>query len=121
LSKYDIAKGLGFSIREQREIAELTQEELAERANVTVFVIRRLEKGATASPPLATLERIAVALGKPVYDLFLHASELERYDAAKETEIKRINYILRRHTAAELKILRTIVRDVFELQRLKNR
>lgn len=49
-------------LRELRRRAELTQEELAERAGLSARTIRRLETGASANPQLDTVRLIADAL-----------------------------------------------------------
>ncbi len=49
-------------LREARERALLTQEELATRAGVTVSTISRLETGAQAAR-IGTLRKLAAALG----------------------------------------------------------
>ena len=52
-----------------RETKGLTQEALARKAKVTRPYITMLERGTKKNPSLATLRRIAKALGVPVEQL----------------------------------------------------
>ncbi|MFE6228577.1 helix-turn-helix domain-containing protein [Streptomyces sp. NPDC057854] len=54
---------LGKTLRRLRRLAGLTQEELAERSNVSVDVIRQLEQGRKHSARLPTLHALANGLG----------------------------------------------------------
>ncbi|MGZ2360174.1 helix-turn-helix transcriptional regulator [Streptomyces sp. 372A] len=54
---------LGRTLRRLRRLASLTQEELAERADVSVDVIRQLEQGRKKSARLPTLHALANGLG----------------------------------------------------------
>lgn len=53
---------IGEQIARQRRLREITQEELAARAGISVDVIRRLEQGQRHTARLATLKAIADAL-----------------------------------------------------------
>lgn len=57
---------IGRQIAALRHAGGLTQEQLAERAQVSVDVIRRLEQGQRRTARLATLHAIAAALGTQV-------------------------------------------------------
>ncbi|MEU5820692.1 helix-turn-helix transcriptional regulator [Streptomyces sp. NPDC047803] len=54
---------LGRTLRRLRRLASLTQEELAERAGVSVDVVRQLEQGRKHSARLPTLHALANGLG----------------------------------------------------------
>lgn len=54
---------LGRTLRRLRRLADLTQEGLAERADVSVDVIRQLEQGRKHSARLPTLHALATGLG----------------------------------------------------------
>jgi transcriptional regulator with XRE-family HTH domain len=76
----------------RRARARLSQEELAERAGVSRPTISRIERAA-CDVGVETVERIAIALGVPVADLFVPArrgrvddDELERRLADPESE-----------------------------------
>ena len=62
-------RGLGRMIKKFREAKELTQAQLAKKAKVERPYITMLETGAKKNPSLATLRRIAKALGVPVEEL----------------------------------------------------
>jgi transcriptional regulator with XRE-family HTH domain len=55
----------GAWLRRQREAAGLTQEELAERAGLTVRTIRNLERGRTHTPHARSISMLGRALGLP--------------------------------------------------------
>jgi transcriptional regulator with XRE-family HTH domain len=59
----------GKRLRQLRREKDLTQEQLAEAANISVESISNLERGIHA-PSFDTLERLAKALGIPVKNLF---------------------------------------------------
>lgn len=61
-------QAIGNRVRAQRELADLTQEELEHRAGVRRLTIQRIESGATDAR-IGWLLRIANALGIHVRDL----------------------------------------------------
>jgi transcriptional regulator with XRE-family HTH domain len=64
-----MSRRLGTVIRTLREANGWSQVELATRANVARPYLVRLESGDRKNPSLATLKRLAKALGVPVTDL----------------------------------------------------
>lgn len=56
-------------LRELRERADLTQEELAKRAKVARGYVAALEAGHKKNPSVDMLKRLAKALGVPVTEL----------------------------------------------------
>lgn len=52
-----------------RQTKGMTQEQLAKRAKMTQAYVAMLEAGVKKNPSLATLKRIAKALGVPVEEL----------------------------------------------------
>ncbi len=68
---------LALLIREMRESAKLTQQELAERAGTTQSVIARLEDAEYTGHSIKMLERIAAACG---VSLTLHAEKKPKLD-----------------------------------------
>jgi transcriptional regulator with XRE-family HTH domain len=57
------------TLREERRRAGLTQGELAERANVGINTIVRIETGEITEPRVSTLRKLASTLGLEVRDL----------------------------------------------------
>src|SRR5215212_9467277 len=55
--------GFGDLLRRHRTAAALSQEELAERAGVSVRALSDLERGVHRAPRLETVRMLAVALG----------------------------------------------------------
>jgi DNA-binding XRE family transcriptional regulator len=70
---------LGRAVRLRREAIGLTQEALADAADLDATSIRGLERG-IANPRWDTADRIARALGLALHELALHADELETSD-----------------------------------------
>jgi transcriptional regulator with XRE-family HTH domain len=67
---------LGREIREIRRGQKMTQGELAEKANVSLITISRLERG-ERDPHLGTLARVAKGLGVPPFELLRSAGYFE--------------------------------------------
>ena len=64
----ELQKIFGLNVRNHRKALELTQEELAERVEVTIETIGKIERG-VAAPTFNTAEKIAGALKvNPVAD-----------------------------------------------------
>jgi transcriptional regulator with XRE-family HTH domain len=59
---------IGPKIRELREAASLTQEDLAHQASISTSTLSRIERGAY-QPRLDTLGKLAQALAVPIADL----------------------------------------------------
>ncbi len=62
-------RGFGNRLRQLRDAKNLTQEELARRAELHRVYITQLETGAQKNPSLDTLHRLAKALGVSVAEL----------------------------------------------------
>lgn len=65
---------LGENIKKYRLLKELTQEKLAQRANVTHSSMSKIEAGFNDNPRIKTVQRIAVALGVTIDDLMQEQS-----------------------------------------------
>jgi len=69
-------KQLGQRIRESRRILSLTQQELAERAKISVSFLSMIERGDRV-PHIETLAKLADALRVPLPEMFLGLGETE--------------------------------------------
>jgi len=65
----DVRRQLGIRIKELREIASLSQEELAHRSSVHVTYLSGMENG-KRNPSLLVLNRVATALNVKLGELF---------------------------------------------------
>jgi tetratricopeptide (TPR) repeat protein/DNA-binding XRE family transcriptional regulator len=63
MENIDPADGFGAVLRRHRQAVQLTQEELAHRADLSVRAIADMESGRTARPHAYSVRRLAVALG----------------------------------------------------------
>lgn len=61
---------MGYRIKELRDQARLTQEELAEKSGVSRAIISSLESGRTTSTTMKTLSKLARALNTSLDQLF---------------------------------------------------
>ncbi len=72
----DLRKQLGSRIRLFREAYNLTQEDLAERANLSVTFIGTTERGKNI-PSIKTCKKIAEVLGVPLHELLKFEEQTE--------------------------------------------
>ena len=79
----DSEKRLGQRIRELRKKRRMNQTELAEKADVALMTISRIERG-EHDPHIKTLARIAKGLGVPLFELMRSAGYFEDEDAGTE-------------------------------------
>lgn len=70
----DLKDRVASRIKTIRKLRRLTQEQLAQRVDRTVFAISQLERGKSL-PSFETLERLSVALEVPVKEFFDDGSE----------------------------------------------
>ncbi len=61
---------MGYKIKEIRTAKKISQQELAEKANVSRTIISQLENGVRTVTKTDTLIKIADALGVKVEDIF---------------------------------------------------
>ncbi len=70
-----LGESFGISVRQLRDARNWSQERLAEVADLNRSYVGEIERG-TAIPSLATLEKIAAALGLSVSRLIEHTEEI---------------------------------------------
>lgn len=76
---------IGKTIVKLRKSRRITQEQLAEAANVSVSYLRDIEHDC-ANPTISILEDIAAALGMPLFVLIMSSTaEEEREEALNKT------------------------------------
>lgn len=86
----DHLKRLGQRIARIRKIKKITQEELAERSNLTMSYISKIETG-KKNPTMAVIEKIADGLGMDTCQLF---TNLEPELMSSETMLKKIGEMI---------------------------
>lgn len=64
-----MTSGFASRLRAARAKAELSQPQLAEKASMSVGVLRGLEQGRRTNPSLSTLTALATALGITITEL----------------------------------------------------
>jgi len=79
-------KMVGAQIRLQRKAKGFTQEQLAEKCNLSVHHISGIERGLHA-PSLQTVEHIASVLNIPVYEIFYIPSKKKKSDVDRAIDI----------------------------------
>ena len=102
---------IGLHLRVYRRLTHMTQEELAEKAEISVHHLGFLERG-QAKPSLDTLERLAEALGVRTEELFqLPKSTRQDPDAL----VRQITDQLKRCSPEGLRFLHPLIAQFVEL------
>ena len=65
---------MGYKLKEAREEARLTQQQLADKSGVSRVTIGALENGIDKNVTLGTLRKLAVALNKTVTEIFFEGN-----------------------------------------------
>jgi transcriptional regulator with XRE-family HTH domain len=81
---------IGRKIRTLREAARLSVSEAAERAGLTTIVLSQIENEAV-TPPVATLLKIANAIGAHIGDFFSDVAPRKRYEVVRRGEHKKVS------------------------------
>lgn len=68
-SKRSNEKPIGKKIKEKRAEKDLTQDELARKANIPYTTLVKIETGAVKSPSVNTVKKIAIALETTIDEL----------------------------------------------------
>lgn len=81
-------------LRRERQRAQLTVRELAERAGLVPSTVSRLEHGIAATPKPAHLQRLAVALGIDVEELYAATGFIALHSLPELRPYLRVKYNL---------------------------
>lgn len=108
-----LSRRLGEHVRKLRRERSLTQEVLAERSELSVDAIRRIERGAF-SPSLNTLEKLTRGLEISLRTLF---ATLEQ-DASEDSTLAAICDYLARRSKKDLRTTWRVIRALFEKEEL---
>jgi transcriptional regulator with XRE-family HTH domain len=81
--------GLGRKVRTIREAKRLSAEQVAEKASLTPILLSQIESEAV-TPPVATLLKIANALGVHIGDFFVDAAPRKKYEVVRKGEHKKV-------------------------------
>lgn len=106
-----IEKRIGSRITEIRLSKKLTQAQLAEKVNLSVETISRLER-AISFPSLKTLEYIAKALGVPLKSFFDFADS-EPKNEVYERDLAKLTAFLRTLSTKDIRLIHEILKVVF--------
>ena len=106
-----IEKQIGSKIREIRLSSQMTQADLAERIDVSVESISRLERGVTF-PSLKTMEKMATALNVPL-KMFFEFGEAKAGSKSFETSLSKLVAFLRTLNKDEIILVHKVLKAVF--------
>ena len=109
----DIKKKFGVKLFQLRSKSGMTQDQLAEKANLSIDSIRRIEKGSW-SPSFDSLERIADALGVDLVELFRFEGKEYRALAEAGPEAIKLWELLRGKKRDKIKKVYDIAKIVLE-------
>ena len=102
-----LGRRFGSHIRALREARDLTQEVLAEKADLSVDAVRRIERGAF-SPSLNTVAKLAKGLDVSLASLF------EGFDRGRRDDVAELADYLATRTAREARTAWRVVRALFD-------
>lgn len=97
----------GAEVRRLRQARGLTQEALAERSDLSVDAIRRME-GGRFSPTLDTLRKLSTGLDVSLHTLF------ESVEADRSSKVSEISDFLARRSSRELRLAWKVIRAMFD-------
>lgn len=108
----DIERWIGAKITEIRLSRKLTQAQLAEKVNVSVETISRMERG-VSFPSLKTLENIANSLNTPLktfFEFYEHPPKNKSF----ERKLSKLIALLRTLSIKEITLVHEILKVVFK-------
>ncbi|WP_029457189.1 helix-turn-helix domain-containing protein [Solidesulfovibrio alcoholivorans] len=101
----EILKVFGKRIRSLRRAKDLTQEQVAERAGLSLQSVGEIERG-RGNPTLVNIERLSAALGEDLTTLF----DLGDVKLSKEQAQQELLELLNRATEEQVRAILTMVR-----------
>ena len=108
----DIEKQIGGKITEIRLAQKLTQAQLAEKVDLSVVTISRMERG-VSFPSLKTIEKIANALDVPLWEFFCF-DEHKPKDADFERELSKLISFLRTLKKQDIILIHRVLKIVWK-------
>jgi transcriptional regulator with XRE-family HTH domain len=107
-------KLIGSQIARFRKEREFTQAELAEKVDVTVETVSRLERGVSI-PSIKTLEAVSKALSVRLKDLFDFEREERKMNLTQEEkEIRKITSYLKTRDINDIRFGFHILKNIFK-------
>lgn len=111
----NINKAIGFRVKQAREFRNLTQDELAERLDVSTSFVSRLETG-SCMPSISRLYRISVVLNISfqdlVCDLFARDdSSLDTVDLEIMQNLRMLSYSDKQHVLKYIELFNHYLKD----------
>jgi len=106
-----IYRSMGNRIRVERKRLKLTQEELAEKANISANFLGHIERG-TKRPTLDTLKKIVDVLQIPIAELF--ATQPTYQLPGEDLFIKRFKSLIRDKKRKEKELVLRIAKMILE-------
>ena len=103
----NVRRRFGENIRQLRISRGLTQEALAEKCDLSVDAVRRIEWG-TISPSLDTLTKLAHGLDISLRTLF------STFEQRKRDEIGELSDFLSKRSARDARLVARLVKVLFE-------
>lgn len=101
----EILKVFGKRVRTLRRAKDMTQEQLAERAGLSLQSVGEIERG-RGNPTLVNIERLSAALGEDLTTLF----DLGDVKLSKEQAQQELLELLNRATEEQVRAILTMVR-----------
>ena len=117
--KLRLDKTIGKNIRVERELRNITRDELAEVADLTVSHLGLIERGERGATPV-TLEKLVKAFGVSIDKLFLECSESapaeEGDNIASDAFFKKVSTLITLLDEAELELLAHIIKGIVKMR-----
>ena len=106
----NLYRQVGERVRIHRKLERLTQERLAEKADLSVHYLSRIETG-SATPTIESLERIATALRVPIAELFRPKEEKRE----RKELLQQVSRLLEARSSDELCMLKNLILQIVEV------